>query len=100
MKVMEPFLEIIGEESGKKDISYLAMIGLVIFMVVLSETALVFTTSGLFLLLSNLFYFPLIYINMKYYERGLTVNSVLGAVYFIISLFLVHFDVVDILIAH
>ncbi|WP_052297232.1 PAS domain-containing sensor histidine kinase [Methanolacinia petrolearia] len=96
---MQPFLEIIGEESGKKDVSYLAMIGLVIFMVVLSETALVFTTSGFFLLLSNLFYFPLIFINMKCYERGLTVNSSLGAVYFIISLFLVHFDVVDILIA-
>lgn len=48
MKVMQPFLEIIGEESGKKDVSYLAMIGLVIFMVVLSETALVFTTSGFF----------------------------------------------------
>ena len=89
----------ICEKSGKKDISYLIMIGLVIFMVVLSETALIFTTGGYFLLLSNLFYFPLIYINMKYYDRGLAFNTVLGAVYFIASMFLVHFDFVDILIA-
>jgi PAS domain S-box-containing protein len=96
---MDPFLEMIGEESGERDITYLIMIGLVIFMVVLSETALVFTTSGFFLLLSNLFYFPLIFINIKCYERGLVVTSAMGAVYFLIALFLVHFEFVDILIA-
>lgn len=96
---MGPFLEMIGEESGERDITYLVMIGLVIFMVVLSETALVFTTSGFFLLLSNLFYFPVIFINIRYYDRDLAVNPVMGAVYFLIALFLVHSDFVDVLIA-
>lgn len=99
MKIVKPFSEIIGKETGEKDISYLIMTGLVIFMVVLSETALVFTTSGLFLLLSNLFYFPLIFISLKYYERGLAINSCLGVIYFLVALLLVHSEIEDILIA-
>jgi len=99
LKIIEDFLEIFGRDSGEKDLSYIIMIGLVIFMVILSEAALVFTTSGFFLLLSNLFYFPLIFINLKYFERGLLLSCLIGVIYFLTALFLVHFDTENLLIA-
>lgn len=99
LKIFKFIFKLTGRDSGEKDLSYLIMIGLVIFMVALSETALVFTTSGFFLLLSNLLYFPLLYFNLKYFERGFFLSSLMGLIYFSTALFLVQFDIENSLIA-
>ncbi len=99
MNIQDSFSNIFGEGEGERDIFFLVMTGLVIFMVVLSETALVFATSGLFLLLSNLFYFPLILFNLKFYEKGLAISTVLGIIYFAVSLMLIELQAENILIS-
>ncbi|MBN1432741.1 MAG: PAS domain S-box protein [Methanomicrobiaceae archaeon] len=98
MKLINPFSDLIEKDPDQNDISYLMMIALVIFMVVLSETALVFSTGGAFLLVSNLFYFPLILLNLKFFTKGLSTSTAIGLIYFLIAVFLVNFDIEGLLI--
>lgn len=86
MGTKKKFAGLVEDNLIHGDLPYFIMIGLVIFMVILSEAALVIFTDGLFLLISNLFYFPFIFFNVKYYPEGLKISLILGLLYlFIIS---------------
>ncbi|WOF16688.1 PAS domain S-box protein [Methanoplanus sp. FWC-SCC4] len=73
-----------GKNCG--DLLNLILLGLVVFTVFISEISLYLFSDGLMLVLSHIFYFPLIFLIFQYPAKGLRISFSLAAFYIFTNL--------------
>lgn len=79
------FLKDIGEKQLSSSWDYI-LLGVVIFIIFISEISLYLFSDGITIFISHIFYFPLFFMIFRYPEKGIGLSCSLGVFYFLIIL--------------